>query len=257
MPTANDAATTTSAPSAPLTLLIDVPSLGWPYVSEPSENVDGGAGSRRRAGTLDLAPRLPRLARRGRLAGASDLDVRRKRRRGGGARPACAAGGLGGLAAARRKAAGHGRRAEAGSRARRRPGRLPLRRAGLRAVAVRASEHPADGARADRARLGATGRVASALRRARPQRDAALAAGAAQARLRGRADRRRRRAAHLGDTAHRPRPPSAARAAGAAVRARGRLARRAGSRPRGLRASARAAGLERVAATAAAARRIR
>src|SRR3954454_8012647 len=51
MPTANAAARTTSAPSAPLTLLIDVPSLGWPYVSEPSENVDVEQ-------VLDVAPGL-------------------------------------------------------------------------------------------------------------------------------------------------------------------------------------------------------
>ena len=66
-----------------------------------------------------------------------------------------------------------------------------------------------------------------------------------------------RRAADLGHAPHRPRAPGAARAARAAVRARDRRPRRAGARPRGIRAGARAAHLARVAVTTPAAVRIR
>ena len=75
----------------------------------------------------------------------------------------------------------------------------PLRRPRVRAAAVLARRHPGDRARADRARERAARRARRAVRRPRPQRDAALAAGAARARLRRRADGARRRAARLGD----------------------------------------------------------
>src|ERR671924_483277 len=72
-------------------------------------------------------------------------------------------------------------------------------------------------------------------------RDAALAAGAAGARVRGRADRAGRPAPHLGHAVARgARAACAAQAARAPVRARDRRPRRAGARPSGVRARPRA-----------------
>ena len=89
----------------------------------------------------------------------------------------------------------HGRRRRSSPQAGPRPGRRPLRRAlrlpRVRAALVLARQHPRDRARGDPAGRRAAGWAGRALRRPRPQRDAALAPRAASARLRGRDHRAR------------------------------------------------------------------
>src|SRR5262249_35934591 len=122
--------------------------------------------------------------------------------------------------------------------------RADVRSTRLRPLSVLAAEPPGERTRRHRAGQRAPGRAGRAPRRPGPQRDAALATRAARDRLRRRADRARRRATRLGHTvAPGTRLARAPRLARAAVRARDRLARRAGARPRRVRARARAAAL--------------
>src|SRR5581483_6661534 len=98
-----------------------------------------------------------------------------------------------------------------------------------------------------RCRARASRRAPDALRRPRPPRDAGLAARPPCPRLRRRADGSGRRAPGLVHAvAPGARPAGAPRAARAADRTRDRLARRAGARPRRLRARARAAAVRRI-----------
>jgi hypothetical protein len=111
--------------------------------------------------------------------------------------------------------------------------------------------HPRDRAGMDRARQPASGRDRRPLRRTEPQRDAAVAARAACPRLRRRADGAGGRAASLGDPVARAAGVACTtRAARPPVRARDRLARRAGAQPRRLRARPRDRPLERIALSA-------
>src|SRR5581483_7757702 len=116
-----------------------------------------------------------------------------------------------------------------------------------RAEPLLARRRPAHAARGDRRRARASRRAPDALRRPRPPRDAGLAARPPCPRLRRRADGSGRRAPGLVHAvAPGARPAGAPRAARAADRTRDRLARRAGARPRRLRARARAAALRRI-----------